>query len=465
MLRVAVAATAALAVCMVTSVLPSSTPLVTLTVQHALWLLVAVAAAAWLASLDRSPRAAAGRPADGGNRGTFVQLSYGTLHYLYEEPASGLGTAAPVSRLPPGKPQGGSTAPAATRPVAAPLLKRLVVLVHGFSTDMSIYDGLAAALVADGHPVLRFDQPVRVCFLGRMRCKSAAKALQRTPPPTRDHSCYCWACVPFPGVPVWGKAGAAVSLGPFPWPSCSVAPTSLCRARGPPTLAVRRLHVQGRGYSQAPEAAQPQNLALYVSTLTELLFVRGVSQPFDLVGFSLGGAVAMAFAHQHPDRVARLVLLAPAGLPITPPVSARFVHLPLLGNLFYLLAPRTLQGGIVAEFARYPAAAAAAGPLVQAFRDSVTRNPVYLRSLLSTLRHFPLSTLDLGVVRGVGAHPRPVLLVWGEGDTLVPYSNAARLAAMLPRVKLVSVADAAHTAILQQAQVVVGSIVDFLQCV
>lgn len=36
-------------------------------------------------------------------------------------------------------------------------------------------------------------------------------------------------------------------------------------------------------------------------------------EPFHLIGWSLGGAVAMAFAAEHPDRVRKLVLLAPVG--------------------------------------------------------------------------------------------------------------------------------------------------------
>src|ERR1700749_4148741 len=45
---------------------------------------------------------------------------------------------------------------------------------------------------------------------------------------------------------------------------------------------------------------------------------RGLQGPFDLVGHSLGGGIAITLAATHPRLVRRLVLVAPAGLPARP---------------------------------------------------------------------------------------------------------------------------------------------------
>ncbi len=47
------------------------------------------------------------------------------------------------------------------------------------------------------------------------------------------------------------------------------------------------------------------------ASLEDLLSGLGLSEPFDLLGYSLGGAIATNFAVRHPNRIHRLVLLAP----------------------------------------------------------------------------------------------------------------------------------------------------------
>jgi len=68
----------------------------------------------------------------------------------------------------------------------------------------------------------------------------------------------------------------------------------------------------GRGFSDRPNVVHSREL--YVSQLDDVL--RAVDAPDDvtLFGFSMGGCIASAFAAEHPERIERLVVLAPAGL-------------------------------------------------------------------------------------------------------------------------------------------------------
>ncbi|KAJ3197706.1 hypothetical protein HDU67_003667, partial [Dinochytrium kinnereticum] len=69
----------------------------------------------------------------------------------------------------------------------------------------------------------------------------------------------------------------------------------------------------GRGYSAAPGVTYDHRL--YVTQLRELLdFVGWGGERVSLLGYSLGGGIATAFAGEFGERVERVVLVAPAGL-------------------------------------------------------------------------------------------------------------------------------------------------------
>lgn len=67
----------------------------------------------------------------------------------------------------------------------------------------------------------------------------------------------------------------------------------------------------GRGYSDTPQVAQ--DTALFVSHLALLLSALPHWDKFTIVGMSMGGPIASAFASFYPDRVHAVVLLCPAG--------------------------------------------------------------------------------------------------------------------------------------------------------
>jgi pimeloyl-ACP methyl ester carboxylesterase len=69
--------------------------------------------------------------------------------------------------------------------------------------------------------------------------------------------------------------------------------------------------------------------------LSELLFSLQKELgpgPYDLLGTSMGGAIAVNFVNTYPHLSHRLVLVAPAGLPVHIPISAKIIRLPLLGT-------------------------------------------------------------------------------------------------------------------------------------
>lgn len=93
----------------------------------------------------------------------------------------------------------------------------------------------------------------------------------------------------------------------------------------------------GFGFTQRPEGTQ-YNLDTWVAQAIGLLDALGLQQ-VDVVGNSFGGAIAVAMAVRHPERVRRLVLMGAAGVPfsLTPGLDAVWGYTPTLDNMRHLL--------------------------------------------------------------------------------------------------------------------------------
>jgi pimeloyl-ACP methyl ester carboxylesterase len=124
----------------------------------------------------------------------------------------------------------------------------------------------------------------------------------------------------------------------------------------------------------------------------------------DLAGHSLGGLIAAELAANRPERTRRLVLVAPAGIPCGRSLPGRAV--PLLGTLFDI---------------RWSL------PMITA--DALRTGPLSMARAIAFVSTRDLRT-ELATVRA------PTLLVWGDGDLLVPSELAEEWERLLPDSRL-----------------------------
>jgi pimeloyl-ACP methyl ester carboxylesterase len=183
--------------------------------------------------------------------------------------------------------------------------------------------------------------------------------------------------------------------------------------------------------------------------LARALAAHHVTAPFDLVGHSLGGAVALTLAANRPRLVRRLVLVAPAGLqPRRPPLPGA-----LLG-----------QGAAGLFAARRRLAALSDRPwgrrllLAFAAADGATLSPGQARMMVEASA--PASRIaeattaiahaDLLPLLRTAPAPAPLGLVWGRRDRAVPFRLAADILATRPDAELEVIDWTGHVPMIER---------------
>jgi len=221
-------------------------------------------------------------------------------------------------------------------------------------------------------------------------------------------------------------------------------------------LRVVRFDNYGRGLSDRPQG--PYDAALTDRLILELLDQTTDGAPVHLVGYSMGGASATIFASRHPERVASLSLIAPAGLGgATGTLTTSLMTKPVVGDwIMRVLGPRLITGR------SKDAEAAARNP--QKFRAKFDRQMAYkgyFNALLSSLRHYPL-TGARAHYRQVATHGIPTMAIWGEADAIVPFTDAEQLQQVIPGAKLHSFPGKTHYITFAQPDLVSPLLSNFI---
>ncbi|HSE01080.1 MAG TPA: alpha/beta fold hydrolase [Burkholderiales bacterium] len=211
-----------------------------------------------------------------------------------------------------------------------------------------------------------------------------------------------------------------------------------------------RVHVpELPGYGAAPACA-PYTLEALAGAVA-----RAAPRRCHVVGWSLGGEVALAWARRAPHQVRRLALIATtpcfAGRPGWPCATAPAV-LREFGRL--LAADRAgTVARLIAEQARGDARARRVATVLQQFSASGATDGV-LAAGLAVLRDADLR----GELRKIA---QPALVLHGARDRIVPPAAGRGLAAALPNARFSLLRACAHAPFLSQPGQVARALQEF----
>ncbi len=250
------------------------------------------------------------------------------------------------------------------------------------------------------------------------------------------------------------------------------------RGTGPPLLVITGLgaslelaepferHVVARGLQtigfDAPGVGEstgyrwPKRMPGVARTVERMLDELG-HQQVDVIGVSLGGVIAQQLAHQAPDRVRRLVLVATGpgavglgGVPGSPrallalATRRRYTspdhYRSIAGDLYGGLArtdPDALLHGSVARFSEAPSLG---GYLGQLYAISFWTGIPWLRKLR-----------------------QPTLVITGDDDPIIPVLNGRILAHCIPNAQLHVVPGGGHLFLLEKPAETADLVANFLQ--
>lgn len=207
----------------------------------------------------------------------------------------------------------------------------------------------------------------------------------------------------------------------------------------------------GFGRSEAPRGASyfaPDD-PYYARFTVDLLDALEIERA-DLVGHSLGGAVAAVTAICAPERVRRLALVSSGGFGAEVPAIFRLMSLPPLEHLARFAPDALVRSVVRSTF--YDLTAIPAWLYADAIR--------YTRA--GGGREFVRVMRAVAGVRGQSAELRrrwqerarvircPVLVVWGREDRVIPVAHADAARALLPRARVEVIERAGHLVMVER---------------
>lgn len=207
----------------------------------------------------------------------------------------------------------------------------------------------------------------------------------------------------------------------------------------------------GFGYTERRGAAD-YHMDAWVNQAVGLMDALGLEQA-DLVGNSFGGALALALAIRHPQRVRRLVLMGSVGVPftITPALDAVWGYEPSLAGMRHMLDLFAFDRSLVND------------ELAQ-LRFEASIRPGFQESFSAMFPAPRQRWVDAmtSAEADIRALPHETLVIHGRDDQVIPLSNSLTLAQWISRSQLHVFGRCGHWTQIEHAARFARLVGDFL---
>ena len=221
------------------------------------------------------------------------------------------------------------------------------------------------------------------------------------------------------------------------------------------------------GRSSGPPPAQAESLVECYQEFFPALFDELDIGRAALVGHSMGGAMALTFALEAPERVERLALIAPAGLGDHAPwwwhaISGRWVNWPALLKLPNPVARPAVKAALRGFLEdRLVHDTRAMSEVIEHFVQ-LHGGPRELRHLIDTGR--ALMEGYTGTLLGRSAElEAPALMLWGREDRLAPADHADAFGETVPHARVEVLERCGHYPQLELPARVTALLREFLE--
>ncbi len=177
----------------------------------------------------------------------------------------------------------------------------------------------------------------------------------------------------------------------------------------------------------------------YVQFIAHFLEKKGIKRCI-LGGNSLGGCIAWQFTVAHPENVDKLILIDAAGYPTkskSTPMAFTLARNPVLNKFLTFITPRFMAKSSVENV--YVDKTKITDDLINRYFDLTLRTGNRQAFIDRMVLTYDTSRLPL-----IHQIKQKTLVLWGEGDGLIPLSNGERFHADLPNDTFVVVKNAGH---------------------
>lgn len=215
---------------------------------------------------------------------------------------------------------------------------------------------------------------------------------------------------------------------------------------------VIRYDLMGHGLT-GPDPLERYAPAERAGVIGSVMDALGIERAF-IAGNSLGGLAAWRFAAGDPSRVEALILISPGAFSLNG-VSDEPAEIPAAMKAYLMTAP---EAGVraSAQFI-YADDSKITDARVEVMGDMIRREGNGA-ALIKSLEEFTLPDPSETLAR-VAA---PTLILWGEGDAIIPIEQGRKIDAIVPNARLISYPGVGHAAQEEAPEETLADALEFL---